>query len=394
MLGKIALGFGNNVDFEVHLDPRVFQDMIDLYDIHPGELNQPREIRTERDLILSILGFLHSGSGGERFVLSSEIIECFSQKFHKKVTLGGTSVRAAFAMWALGHRPVLHLVTINDYVRKLMPSDLLYVCSNSQDTLYPHLIVQFDEGVTVYVDNIQIRSSRANRIIYHNDIDNIQMHLNEEFAHLITNAKILLISGFNAMQDPDLLTERLQTLRKILRYLPPDAVVYYEDASFYEPSFRKLIHAALAEDIDIYGLNEDELQSHLGKEIDPLDVVQVQKALEELHEHLKVPLIVVHSMYWALAYGENAGDVEKALQDGVTMATTRFCYGDNFTLENYRQVKKLPSNPKGVALIDKIKSLLGNKISCAPVPHVDQTNATTVGLGDAFVGGFLAALSR
>jgi ADP-dependent phosphofructokinase/glucokinase len=392
MSEKIALGFGDNVDYEILWDSRVVEDLIVRHDIHAGELNQEREIYSERDLVISILSFLHSGAGGERFVSSSEIIEHFSQQFQKKITLGGTSVRAAVAMRTLGHRSALHLVTINEHVRRLIPADSPYVCSNSRDTLYPHLIVQFGEGAHVRANDIDIRSSRANRIIYHNDTDNIRMHLNEGFARLVTDARVLLVSGFNAMQDRGLLIDRLGSVLRIIRHLPQDAHVYCEDAGFYNPNFRKLIYTALAGRISIYGLNEDELQSHLGREVNLLDADQIKTALEDLHQLIGVPLIVVHSMYWALAYGENAESAAHALRGGVTMATTRFRYGDDFTPENYREVERLPPNPRGVAFAGAIKLLLGSEICCTPVAQVDQTNATTVGLGDAFVGGFLPEL--
>lgn len=393
MSEQIALGFGNNVDYEILWDSRVVEDLIVRYDIHVNELNQEREIDSERDLVISILCFLRSGNGGERFVASSDIIERFSQRFTKKITLGGTSVRAAVAMRTLGYRSALHLVTINDHVRRLIPADSFYVCSNSQDTLYPHLIVQFDEGTRVCANDIDIRSNRANRIIYHNDTDNIRMHLNEEFAQLVTNAKVLLVAGFNAMQDRTLLLDRLHTVLRIMQHLPKDALVYCEDAGFYDPSFRKLIYTTLADRINIYGLNEDELQSHLGRNLNLLDAKQMKTALEDLHQLIGVPHIVVHSMHWALAYGENAENMTNALKGGVTMATTRFRYGDDFTPENYREVEELPPNPKGFAFSRAIKLLLGSKICCIPVAQVDQTNATTVGLGDAFVGGFLPGLS-
>src|SRR3972149_4724598 len=99
-------------------DSRVFEDLIVQYDIHADELDLNRVINCERDLVVSILAFLNSGSGGERFVASSAILEHFSQNFENKITLGGTSVRAAVAMRKLGYTSTLHLVTINDHVRK------------------------------------------------------------------------------------------------------------------------------------------------------------------------------------------------------------------------------------------------------------------------------------
>lgn len=392
MKAKIALGFGNNIDYEIVWDSRVIENLISQYGIRAEEISDNREIPCERDLVISILNFLKSGSGGERFIADSATIEQFSQSFEIKATLGGTSVRAAVAMRKLGYTPALHLVTTNDHVRRLIPQDSPYVCSNPQDSLYPHLIVQFGKGTHVRAGDIDICTNRPNRIIYHHDDDNITMKLNEDFADMITEAKVLLVSGFNAMQSKELLISRMESLLRIVKKLPKDALIYYEDASFYDPSLSRLIHSMLKDKISIFGLNEDELQSYLGRKLDLVDAFQIKEALENLHKLIPVPILVVHSMYWALAYGENATRFENALKGGVTMATTRFRYGDDFTVENYREIASLPSNQEGARLADALKGLLTSKICCVPVPQVDQSNATTVGLGDAFVGGFLPAL--
>lgn len=392
MKEKIVLGFGNNIDYEIVWNSRVIENLIIQYDIHNDELDINRVVNCERDLVISILGFLKVGSGGERFVASSAIIEHFSQNFEKKITLGGTAIRAAITMRKFGYTSALHLVTINDHVRNLIPQDSPYVCSNAKDSSYPHLIVQFAKDTCVKASDIDICTNQANRLIYHSDDDNIIMNLNEDFSNLITDAKILLISGFNAMQSEALLTNRLESLLRIMEKLPKDALVYYEDAGFYEPGFSPLIYRTLARNINIFGLNEDELQAYLNRRLDLLDVFQIKEALVDLQKLIPVPVIVVHSRYWALAYGENAMSFSKALKGGITMATTRFRYGDDFTVENYKKIERISPNKEGATFADALKKLLGNKISCVPVADVEQSNATTVGLGDAFVGGFLPAL--
>jgi ADP-dependent phosphofructokinase/glucokinase len=392
MKERIALGFGNNIDYEVVWNSEVFENLILRYGIHEEELSTDIAVNSERDLVISILSFLKSGSGGERFVSSPEIIEQFAQNFENKITLGGTSVRAAIAMRKIGVTSALHLVTINDHVRRLIPPDSPYVCSNTQDSSYPHLIIQFGKGARVKAGDIKICAGRANRIIYDNDLDNILMKLNEDFADLIKEARVLLISGFNAMQSKELLADRLETLLRIMESLPKDALVYFEDACYHNPSLIKLIHSRLIERINIYGLNEDELQSHLGRELNLLNPFQIEEALGEIQKIIPAPSIVVHSMYWALAYGEKAMGLSKALKGGITMATTRFRFGDDFTAENYQETESLPLNEEGVVLAGELKELLGDKICCAPVVHVEGSSATTVGLGDAFVGGFLPAL--
>jgi ADP-dependent phosphofructokinase/glucokinase len=389
---KIALGLGDNTDYEIVWNSKVIEELIVRHGIHAGELSADRPVNSERDLVISILNFLHAGSGGERHVAASAIVEKFAQQFAMKITLGGTSVRAAIAMRKLGYTSALHLVTINDHVRRLIPHDSPYVCSNTVDSSYPHLIVQFDKGSRVRAAGIDICAGRANRIIYHDDADNVTMRLNEDFAGLIGDAKVFLVSGFNAMRDERLLVDRLAALQRIMAGLPQDAQVYFEDAGYYNPRFHKLIIAALAHRITIFSLNEDELQGHLGRKLDLLDPLQVKEALADLQRLIPVPVIVVHSMYWALAYGDNALRVAKALKGGVTMATTRFCYGDDFTVENYREIEGLAPNEEGAIFAEAIEKLLANKVRCVPVAHVEQSNATTIGLGDAFVGGFLPAL--
>ncbi|MEZ4705756.1 MAG: ADP-dependent glucokinase/phosphofructokinase [Caldilineaceae bacterium] len=392
MKERIALGFGDCIDYEIVWDSRVIEALIDEYAIHANELHDDRVVNSERELVISILGFLKTGSGGERFVASSDIIERFSARFAKKITLGGTSVRAAIAMRKLGYTSALHLVTVNDHVRRLIPHDSPYVCSSAQDSAYPHLIVQFGQGCRVRAGDIELCASRPNRIIYHNDANNIAMQLNEDFGELMAAAKVLLVSGFNAMQRADFLRARLAALLRMMERLPQDAIVYHEDSVYYDPSFRQLIHTALADRITIFSLNEDEMQGHLGRAVDLLDAEQVHTALRELHKLFPFPILVVHTMYWALAYGANATRMAAALKGGVTMATTRFCYGDDFTVAEYQKIEVLPPNPQGASAAAALHQLLGDQVCCVSVAQVEQANATTIGLGDAFIGGFLPLL--
>jgi len=392
MKEKIILGLGNNIDYEIVWNSKAFEDMILKYEIRDEELSANREVSSERDLIISLLGFLKSGCGGERFVASSDIIEKFAENFEYRITMGGTSVRAAIAMRKLGYTSALHLVTINDHVRRLIPKDCPYVCSAKEESLFPHLIVQFCRDTRVKAFDIDIHTACSNRIIYVNDKENSEMQLNEDFADLITEAKVFLVSGFNAMRSKVLLDERLLTLLKIMLDLPKDALVFYEDACFHNASLSKQVREALTGKIDIFSLNEDELQGYLERKLDLLDPDQMVSALADVHKLIPAPLIVVHTRYWALAYGGNAGSFERALKGGITMAGTRFRFGDDFTAENYHETEKNILQEDGVNFAAEMNRLLGEKVCCLACIQAEETKATTVGLGDAFVGGFLPAL--
>jgi len=159
-----------------------------------------------------------------------------------------------------------------------------------------------------------------------------------------------------------------------------------------KPRFSHIVYGTLAHRMHILSLNEDELQGYLQKQINLLDVNVVAAALAELHTLFPVPIIVVHTKHWALAYGDTAASYAKALKAAVTMATTRFCYGDDFTIEQYRTVEALPPSPDNAAFVEQLNSLPGKQLWAVPVAQVEPAKATTVGLGDAFVGGFLPAL--
>ena len=392
MSAPIALGFCNNVDYEIVWHAETLEALASRYRIRVKELDTAIAIRTERDLVISILSFMQTGQGGERFVGGSEIIERFADRFEKKVTLGGTSVRAAIAMRKLGYRSALHLITQNDQVRRLLPPGSQYVCSNDGDSFYPHLIVQFDAGDRVKAGEIDIRARLPNRLIYHCNADRLAMRIAPDFADLIDGARVLLVSGFNAMQSQPRLQRRLREVRQLLERLPKDAKVYLEDGGFHDPAFRKLIYRALGDRIDLYGMNEDELRSHLGRKIDLGDPGQVRWALKVLRQAVPSTAIVLHTQHWALAYGAGASRYVDALRAGVTMATTRFRFGDEFARADYDQISNRAPSATGAAFACAFNSAADESAVCVPVADVPQENATTVGLGDTFVGGFLPAL--
>lgn len=387
---SIILGMGNNIDYEIVWDSKIFEFLIQDYQINDNELDVNISIHTQRDLVVSILAFLKTEQGGERFVQFSDIIEKFSKNFKKNVTLGGTSVRAAIAMQKLDKMSALHLVTINDDVRRLLPKDCSYVCSAKIEDSFPHLIIQFNKDTCIDARDIKIRTKRANRIIYDNDYDNITMEINQDLSKHLSDAKVFLISGFNAMQDEKLLLCRMDSILKILDHLPKTAKVFYEDACFHKSNFTKIVFDKLIEKIDIYSLNEDELQEYIGYKLDLLNADQVSEALKKIQEIIPVSILIVHTRYWAIAYGKDAKNMSKYLKGGISMATTRFQFGDAFTKEDYYHTENLAPECEGVEFAKDISSLLGDTVCCQPSLMVDVKKATTIGLGDAFVGGFLA----
>ena len=396
-MGDIVLGLGGTVDFEIEWDAAVLQQLILEHSIREHELlttppSATVAIDSERALVLTILAFLATGSGGERFVESSAVVEAFAARFTTAVTLGGTGVRAGIALDSLGVASVQHLVSIDDNVRRLLPASTRYVSSATRDTLDPHVIVQYPAGTRLRVGDRELVTPHANRLIFANDPPNREMALSADLPAALADADVFLISGFNTMTDADLLAARLDDLVRAMATLPAEAVVYFEDAGYYQRDLARLPRERLLSRIDAYGMNEDELQEYLGRPLDLLNPTEVADALRAAHTLIPAPALVVHTKYWAIAVGPEAERHRASLESAVRMAATRYRLGDGHTAEDFEATALVPRHAAGALVVRHVEDAL----PAAGVPaHVIETETpTTIGLGDTFVGGFLAPIAR
>jgi ADP-dependent phosphofructokinase/glucokinase len=389
----IVLGLGGTVDYELVWDAEVIGRLAREHGIRTAELTTTAPITDERALLVTVLAFVAAGAGGERFVSSSEVVERFTGHFDHAVTLGGTGVRAGLALDALGIPSVQHLVSIDDTVRRLLPETISWICSADEDTLDPHLIVQYPAGARVRLIDGEIESDAANRLIFANDPPNRRMLLSDELPRTLRAAEVFLVSGFNTMQERELLESRLDALVDAMRELPADALVYYEDAGFYTRSFAETVRRRLLDRIDVYGMNEDELQEYLARPVDLLDPGAVVAALRDVRTVVPASVLVVHTRYWAIAVGMDAARHRDALDSAVRVAATRYRLGDGFTAADVDRTASMPRHEGGAALVAEVERREADAVGVA-AHVVDVETPTTVGLGDTFVGGFIAGAVR
>jgi ADP-dependent phosphofructokinase/glucokinase len=391
-MGDIVLGLGGTVDYEIRWDAAVVERLAREHGIGRDDLSTTTPIVDERSLVAVILAFLATGAGGERFVESSAIVESFAARFRTAVTLGGTGVRAGIALDSLGIPSVQHLVSIDDNVRRLLPASTRYICSATRDTLDPHLIVQYPAGARVRLDDAELVAPQPNRLIFANDPPNRDMLLSDRLAETLENAEVFLVSGFNTMTDRELLERRLDVLVESLRHLPDRALLFYEDAGFYRREFAHIARARLLPRIDVYSMNEDELQEYLARPVDLLDPAAVEHALTDAHTLIPAPALVVHTRFWAIAIGPAAAKHRAALESAVRMAATRYRLGDGHTAADFAATAEFPRHGEGVDVVAHVE----RELPAAGVPAylIDSDTPTTIGLGDTFVGGFLAAAPR
>lgn len=388
-----VLGLGGTVDYEVDWDSSVLERLAIEYGVTASELTIAHPIASERDLVVSALAFLQAGAGGERFVASSGIVETFAARFPRRITLGGTGVRAALAMRVLGVTSTLHLVSIDDHVRRLLPAGCDYISSAEHDSTDPHLIIQFPVGASVRLEGAVLTTAHPNRLIYSHDPPNQTLFLSEQLGASLARAKLFLISGFNSMQDDAALRQRLAELRAAMVSLPTDALVFYEDSGFHRPELSREVIEALLDAIDVYSMNEDELENHLRHPIELRDPDAVRLALHDIVSAIPARHLVVHSKYWSVVIGPEAERFRDALQGGITMASTRYRFGDDFTVADYDGMADEVVNPVGVAVAQSLARTMPDAV-CLPGFVLDDPHPTTIGLGDSFVGGFIAAWTR
>jgi ADP-dependent phosphofructokinase/glucokinase len=390
--GRCVLGFGGTLDHEIVWDTPLVARLAQGYGIRVEECDPDAPIVDERSLIAVILGHARTRRGGERFVASPATIERFSARHRRRITIGGTGVRAALVMRTLGVRSTALLVAVDEAFLSRFPRDCDYLVGDETARLVPHLIVQLPESGSVPVVDGEIVIDGPNRLIFVNDPAQATMELTPDLGNVLAGAEVFLVSGFNAMSDAALLRRRLETVTAAMEALPSTALVMYEDAGYHRADVSQVAHELIVPRADVVSMNEDELQAHLGQRIDLLDPEAIVAALAELHRRFPCPTLVVHTRYWALASGQRAAELEPALDAGIRAATARYLHGDGATAADVAAVARLVAPEQQRALAAAIRATGPGDVRCVPAYEVHTAHPTTIGLGDCFVGGLLAEL--
>lgn len=415
----VVLGLGGNVDFEVEWDAQMLQALMRDCEISAAECEAtPRIVEDERGMLVAILHAIRHQKGMEVRVTDPQALRSFAERFTYTMTLGGTSVRAAICLDRLGVGSLVHLVSTCQELRDLLPDRVRYVSSAREDSLDPHVIIQYPAAPDLhFLDGSPVwegareagaGEGRPNRLIFVNDPANERMAISPDLAEPIASAQVVVISGLNAMTSEELLARRLDVVERMLAQVPSEQQgrdcllpppgfagrpVIYEEAGFHHEHLRQQVLASARRWATIHSMNEDEAQHYLGRRVsmtEPEDLVSLMKSLRVLSG---VRNVVVHTADYAAVMGEDAQAVATAAAVGCQMASTRFAYGDDFTAEDFRAMATVPYSPVGLYLTaSPVVRKAG--VHIAPSHAVKIADPTTIGLGDAFVGGMVLALSH
>ena len=385
---RLLLGLAGTVDYEIEWDAGVLEELAVELGVVPADLDPDRPVHDERDLVASILGFVTRGVRGQRFVAHTAGIAKVAAPFGHRVPLRGTGVRAALALAQLGYPSQVHLVSVDDHVRRLLPADVGHLCSAQHDTLDPHLIVQYPQGTRVRVGDTVVESPHANRLIFANDPPSRELVLHPGLEELLGDSHAFLCCGFNVIRDRDLLEDRLARVVEGISRMAPGALVLHEDCGYHVPEFAAVVRERLLPWTHVWSMNEDEMQELVGRTVDLLDAADVGAAVRRLVELVPARNLVVHSRYWALVVGDDHDTLVDCLAGGVELASTRYRVGDRITPDDVEETRALPTHPGGRDVARALERTVP-RLRAVATPQADVPRPTTVGLGDTFAGGFL-----
>lgn len=375
----IALGLSNNVDYIITFDSSLLEDSIIRLSINAEDVHYHPVLDSEKSVLCNLLYCIQQQMGGERYVDSPQVLKQLASHFPYTKSIGGTAARAANILAEKGYHCLLHCISFNDEERQLIHPLIAVTNAEKPDRSTFHCIMQYNQGLLVQVGKLQISAKSSNRIILNNNPAIKTMNINRRFFTMAGSCKMLLLSGLNAISDATLLNQRLIQLAGHLSSLKEGPNLMYEDGCFHNPQNRLMVIEQLRPYISQYSMNEDEFL-----ELTETTQGKIEMGLESLRKAyriLSVPIMIVHTKSWVIACGPGARTFKRAMQEGINLATCHL-------LEASRIPEYLALNTEGLSMQERCNN--EEELCCLPCYEIDTKELTTVGLGDAFVAGFLS----
>lgn len=391
MSGRVVLGMSSTVDDEVRWDASVVSGIVEELGVGPEDLGRDGAVDDLRGIVAALLGHVAEGSGAEHYVTTPGPLAEAVALFRTARTLGGTGVRAGIALAATGVASTAVMAAADPDVHRLLPPLCRPVAAVEVPKLVPHLIFQYPAGTAVRVGDRLVVAPAPNRVIFAHDVPNENLAIPEQFAALVAEASVVLVSSLNAIRDETLLARRIDEVTAALRGAPAGAVRIWEDAGYHVAHLALRVVRELAAHVDVVSMNEDELQSYLGQRVDLLDAEEVARATTRVRELVGARTLVVHTRWWSLAVGDDAPAYRAALRGGISMASARYAYGDAIGTERYREAGTWPSDPRSLSTALRVEQ---RGVVCEPGVVPPTSSPTTIGLGDSFAGGMVKVLAE
>ncbi len=429
---QLAVGFTNSVDRIVSLDgARLATLAADLGVTTPPEPDASHDhAATPVDFVRSLIHFVQTGRGGEVWLDQPHLGPWVAATFQGRAQVGGTGVRAANTLAALGFPSLLHVTSlgpeqaglIDNSGRVLIPTPDGLATQNAairpSDPIREHFIFEFQAGLTVPLAGGVIVAPEANRVIVSLHPGNLDHPIDEHYVAAVAtpgaSIRWTLVSGFSQVIGVPMARARVdETVAAIARWrqkaIPPR--VHLELGAMPDPGTFAVVLDHLLPAIDSLGLNEDELTATLAAIGLPLPegLDATITALDHLQRRLAIPRLGLHTRHACVTITQGDPFTE---QDALLYASAvagSFARRADFPspADLLHTLERCAASPTGLALaaslaeqgaalgIDLVAPGIGRMddrwLVVAPTLTISHP-ASTIGLGDSFTGGLLAML--
>lgn len=404
-----ALGYTSNLDVLCDFQIEVFNQLLNKY-LPNGDLagmKAAEEIADMKGFLETIVYFCTNGIGGEVDISDFSMIR---DTFEVKKGMGGTATQGAMALAAVTCPSIIHLTDDSKEVCDILNSPYIYTVSNEGELIHTdqitqtaeqeiHYIIQFKKGDVICLGSQKITIPTSNRLIITKITVNETLPFSASYFTYIethaANIKSNVLSSFNAIQDKDILEQRLAYVKEHIKKYKANneaGIVYFEDAHYHNREIRKLCLEMLYPYVDILSLNEEELEYTLTMYDFPIEIHDIHSCIKGaayIKERFSVKKgIIVHTKDYSMYLGEALrGDIEKGLMLGNMLATAKAVNGWYGTKEQISEVIKLPLSEKGMRNRElAAKEHFSWEVVLVPSKYIDKPKYT-IGLGDSFVAG-------
>lgn len=413
---RVVFGYTSDLDIIFPYDSSALSS---LYAEHLTEAPLIRvkdSIGSIADLARVTAAYMIAGAGGEIDITDYSVCSYLNETLNGVPGLGGTCAQGAAALAAVGIPLLAHISDRCRKVCELMDYPGLHTVKNgksvpireiaSDEVPVYHMILQYTKGDSLEFGGKTYSVPCSNRLIMDFDTIHKDLHVSEDFrSYLEQHAASVIsynISGLNAIVDPALAAARLSQIDehfKTVRRKNPDCIFYFESAHYLNPHVKHLVYQAMAQYVDILGMNEEELVVHTqecGQSIDKSDFSDILRGLELVQKRHGVNGIILHTKDYSMYYGNELKniDIEKGLTMGNLMSGTRARTGRYGTQKDCEETLQLPLSPTGLRFADELAAMSSSHCTCLVPSRYMEKPKYTIGLGDTFVAGVQTAFIR
>ncbi|WP_312502900.1 ADP-dependent glucokinase/phosphofructokinase [Lacrimispora sp.] len=404
-----ALGYTSNLDVLCDFQIETFNQLLNRYlpNADLVKMKAAKKITGMEEFLETIVYYCMHGIGGEVDISDFHIIK---DTFAIKKGMGGTATQGAMALAAVACPSIVHLTDDSKEVCDILNSPYIYTVSREGELVHTdqimqtaeqeiHYIIQFKKGDVICLGSRKLTIPTSNRLIITKITVNEMLPLSASyFSYVETHAadiKSNVLSSFNAIQDKDILEQRLTYVKEHIKKYKANnkaGIIYFEDAHYHNKEVRQLCLKTLYPYVDILSLNEEELEYTLNMYDFPIetdDIYSCIRGASYIKERFSVKKgIIVHTKNYSMYLGETLNaDIEKGLMLGNMLATAKAVNGWYGTKEQIGEVIKLPLSEKGIRNRELIiKEHFTSEVILVPSKYIDKPKYT-IGLGDSFVAG-------